>query len=245
MRGATARSARSGVEAGFAVRWAAAVTLVGGLLLLGCGSSSAPSVATVQGTAISRAALSHWTRIKRAELQRSPGSKASSAQKKALAFLITADWLQAESRAQGIQIPSSDVEATYRRLVSGAAGHSFASSLRDRGLSRSDELLLLRLQGLSSKLQAKVAAGSRSVSATQIAAYYSAHRSEFRGRRHMRSLSAVRAAIRSTLVEAGRRRRVATFAAAFRKRWKQRTICRRGYIVPECRNGPALSSSTG
>jgi hypothetical protein len=156
----------------------------------------------MQGTTISRVALAHWTRIKRLELQSAPASTSSLSpaqlERKALVFLITADWLQAEARAEGIDLPSSGVEATYRHLVNGPSGQSFASGLRSRGIARADELLVLTLQELSNKLRAKVGAGHD---------------------------------------------RLKAFVAAFRHRWKQRTSCRPGYIVPECRNGPALPSS--
>jgi hypothetical protein len=41
--------------------------------------------------------------------------------------------------------------------------------------------------------------------------------------------------------------RVATFIAAYRQRWKQRTTCEPGYVIAECRNGPPLprASATG
>ena len=238
------------IHAGSAARATAMVAATSSLLFSGCGSTTATSVASVQGTTISLADVAHWTRIKRLELQNSRASaspsRSAQPETKALVFLITADWLQEESRAHGIKLPSPEVEVTYRHLLNGPSGQSFASSLRSRGMSRSDELLVLRLQELSNKLEAKVGEDHYSVSAAQIAAYYSAHASEFRGRGHPRqTVAAATPAIRRTLLEAQRKRRVAAFAAAFRQRWKQRTSCRSGYVVPECRNGPALSSLPG
>jgi hypothetical protein len=141
----------------------------------------------VQGTPISRAALAHWTQIKRLEMQGSghPSAAAIPAQlqRRALVFLITADWLQGEATAQGIAVSSSEVDATYHELVSGPAGPSFARSLRSRGISRADELLLLRLQQLSNKLQAKIAAGRDGVvAARQVAAFAAAYRQRWRPR---------------------------------------------------------------
>jgi hypothetical protein len=44
---------------------------------------------------------------------------------------------------------------------------------------------------------------------------------------------------------AQRRQRISAFVAAYRQRWKQRTTCRPGYVIAECRNGPTLSQSPG
>jgi hypothetical protein len=187
---------------------------VAAIALAGCAVARTQTVASVQGTAISRAALVHWTRIKRLELHAdSPPSRTSNpanAQRAALAFLITAEWLQGEAKAQGVEVSSAEVDSTYQRLLSSPTGPSFARGLGERGISGADELLLLRLQQLSNKLQAKIAGGAAGASPEQAAA---------------------------------RERRVAAFAAAYRRRWKQRTSCRAGYIVPECSNGPALPQS--
>ena len=106
----------------------AALALVAPTALSGCGSTSAPAVASVQGAAISRAALVHWTRIKRIELQSSAAPKSALSavqlQRKALAFLITADWLQAEAAAQHLGVSPSEVNATYQQLVTGPNGQA-------------------------------------------------------------------------------------------------------------------------
>jgi hypothetical protein len=189
----------------------AAVATYAPIFLGGCGAEGPSQVATVQGSGISRAALAHWTRIKRLEMQGSPKTASRSTpvalQRQALKFLITADWLQGEAKAQGIDVAQSQVDATYRALLNGPAGQSFARSLRSRGISSTDELLLLRLQALSNKLQAKIAAVAPNASAAA--------------------------------------RRVSSFAAAYRRHWKQRTVCRPGWVVPECRNGPPLPPSAG
>jgi len=132
----------------------AALALLGSVAISACGTK-APVVATVQGRAISLSALNHWIAIKRAELQ---GSHLSSAEvkRKALAFLITADWLQQEAAADGISVSASEINASYAQLLSGPAGPSFATSLKRRGISSADERLLLRLGVLGQKLRAKI-----------------------------------------------------------------------------------------
>lgn len=227
--------------------WWAVIAVVGAHALSGCGATSTPAVASVQGTAISRADLAHWTRIKRIELESRSKPKSTPSplppERKALLFLITADWLQAEAAAQGVIVSLSQTERTYHELVSGPTGQAFANGLTRRGMSRADELLQLRLDSLTQKLQTKIG-GHVNVSAAQIAAYYDAHTSQFQGHAHpRRTLAGATAAIRQTLLAAERERQVAAFVAAYRQRWKQRTTCQPGYIVAECRTGPPLSTS--
>jgi SurA N-terminal domain len=158
------------------------------LALCDCGAAKPHVVARVGGTTISRAALDHWTRIKAVEQQSprglSDGTRHRSAQRKALVFLITARWLEGEALAQGIDVPSSEVDATYRELASDRAGPSFATSLRNRGMSVADEKRLLRLQQLSNKLEAKITAGlGRAPSATRerrVAGFAAAYRQRWR-----------------------------------------------------------------
>jgi hypothetical protein len=157
---------------------------------------------------------------------------------RALAFLITAEWLKAEAAARGIRVSQAEVEATYRNLLNGPAGQSFASTLRRRGMSIADELLELQLDDLTQKLEAKIGLGV-SVSAGQVAGYYHAHAREFR----RQTLAAAAPAIRQRLLATKREQHLTAFAEAYRRRWKQRTICEPGYVVAQCRNGPPLRPS--
>jgi hypothetical protein len=167
----------------------------------GCGGADTSTVASVQDRAISKGELSHWEAIKRAEARNSsrlpqmPGS--AEPQKKALAFLITSSWLQGEAAAQGLQVSQAEVAGSYAQLLNGPGGRAFAEGLKQRGLSRTDELLLLRLAKLGVKLRMKIAADPGSAEG---------------------------------------KRRVSAFIVAYRLRWKQRTTCQPGYLIPECRN---------
>jgi foldase protein PrsA len=163
---------------------------------------------------------------------------------KALAFLITADWLEGEAAVQGIRVLPSEVDASYRQLLNNPAGPGFASRLRRAGVSTTDELLQLRLEKLAERLRNKLTAGYNAVSPAQIAAYYHSHASEFAvaGHRHQ-TLAAATPTIRQKLLHAARERRVGAFIAEYRQRWKQRTTCQQAYIVDECRDGPSLPAS--
>jgi hypothetical protein len=186
--------------------------LAGTALLLGCGGSETSAVATVQGRTISKSALSHWASIRHAELQVTsrPGDlKASALEPAALAFLITAEWLEGEAGVQGVHLSDADLDASYRRLLNGPNGQALAASLKRRGMSKADELRLLRLSALAAKLRSKVAASGQ------------------------------------VPLSAQARRRIGAFQAAYRERWKQRTICRPGYVIAECRGGPPLRPALG
>jgi hypothetical protein len=135
------------------------------MALPGCGGGGAQAVAHVQGSAISQSALAHWSAIKRIELQRSATGSPTSGEvmHKALAFLITSEWLQREAAAQGVTVSAAEVNAGYQRLSSGPNGQSFTLSLKRRGLSRADELLILRLATLGHKLTDKIVGGRHGV----------------------------------------------------------------------------------
>jgi hypothetical protein len=140
-----------------------ALALLAVLVAWGCGARSALIVARVQGRPITQDVLSHWMAIKRVALQGTSGpTSASAVQDKALAFLITADWLEGETAARGIRISESEVQASYRRLLSAPTGPGFAANMRHLGLSGADELRLLRLATLAQMLRASIATGGAS-----------------------------------------------------------------------------------
>jgi hypothetical protein len=166
--------------------WAMTVlAMVGATALVGCGATRAPTVASVQGSSISQQELSHWMGIKRAELQSSSRPTSISfarSREKALAFLITAQWLEKEALAQGVSVSQTEVRATYHRLLSGLGGHTFAASLKRRGLSSADELLVLRLGALAQKLRMKIAASYHAASLADIRRRVSAFIAAYRQR---------------------------------------------------------------
>ena len=337
----TRTTSHNHARAALSVRLIGVATMCGSIALCGCGSAKAPAVASVQGVEISRAALAHRTRIERLELEsaRRPTSTLSTAdvEHKALAFLVTAAWLEHEAEIQGISVSPSEVEASYQQLLSGLTGQAVATGLKRDGMSHADELLQLRLDKLGQKLQAKVAGGYSGVSTTQLANYYHAHRHQFiapasrrvvlivtstaqaarSAKRELQrgsvpadvarrfsidptsqaaggfatfsrgsanpvldraifaakpgslvgpvevasagsfyvfkvlssalsrreTLAEAAPTIRQTLLQAGQQGQINTFLAAYRRRWKQRTTCQPGYIIPQCRNGPPLPAS--
>jgi foldase protein PrsA len=58
--------------------------------------------------------------------------------------------------------------------------------------------------------------------------------------RHIKPLNQVAARIRQTLTASLQQRTYEERVAGWLRRWKQRTSCRRGYVIAECRGGPPL-----
>ncbi|HEY2398367.1 MAG TPA: hypothetical protein VGH78_05180 [Solirubrobacteraceae bacterium] len=95
--------------------------------------------------------------IKRIELEGSATpARAGQLREKALRFLITSQWLQQEAAARGAGVSPSEAEAFYEHLLRGPNGAQFAAGLKRRGLSRADELLVLRVGELAEKLRAQI-----------------------------------------------------------------------------------------
>jgi hypothetical protein len=159
--------------------------------LAACGSSSSAAVARVGGTSITKATLAHWMAIKRGELDGrggvgAPTPSEAEVREKALRFLITSQWLQQEAAARGIAVAASDTEAFYAHLLSSSSGSQFAAGLKRRGLSRADELLVLRIGELAEKLRAQLTAPLRGAPASAIrhtvSAFIVAYRERWRQR---------------------------------------------------------------
>jgi hypothetical protein len=159
------------------------------MVMLGCGGSRDATVASVQGATITKRELARWTHVKSVELQGPPqsGGLIPGPEQAALAFLITADWLEGEAAAQGVRVGDAEVKASYRSLLDGATVGSFAASLQRRGISEADELRLLRLSSLASKLRAKVAGSERTPLSPRALRRVAAFQAAFRERWRLRT----------------------------------------------------------
>jgi hypothetical protein len=169
-----------------ASRGAGTLGVIASIALLGCGGGTTGEVARVSGTRISENALSHWTVIKRREFQNAPKPTPSDLTQRALAFLITSQWLTKEAAGRRIGVSDAEVNASYQRLLNASNGQHFADSLKRRGLSRADELLLLRLAALGKKLRDQVAGGRGGVLDAQqrerLRAFIAAYRERWKRR---------------------------------------------------------------
>jgi parvulin-like peptidyl-prolyl isomerase len=57
---------------------------------------------------------------------------------------------------------------------------------------------------------------------------------------HLKPVREVAGRIRQTLIGSQQQRAYEALVAGWLRRWKQRTSCRRGYVIAECRGGPPL-----
>jgi hypothetical protein len=163
------------------------LAVLGSFAWAGCGGSTPQPVARVQGRPVSRQQLAHWTAVKRAEAQaHAPAAQPSAAglRNQALAFLITAYWLEGEAAARGVVVSSTEAEASLRHLLASPAGAALTASLARRHMSNADELFVLRLDELAQKLRAELGAGGGSPAerARRIAAFLTAYRVRWKQR---------------------------------------------------------------
>jgi len=167
------------------------VVACGVLGISGCGrGAGARPVARVQSAAISKSALLHWMAPKRIELEAASPARVPSetvVREETLRFLITTQWLEQEAAAQGATVAASETEALYAHLLSGPSGSEFAASLRRRGLSRADELEILRIGELAERLRAKISAPLRGASPTAVRARVQAFLVAYRARWRQRT----------------------------------------------------------
>jgi hypothetical protein len=128
-------------------------------------------VRCIAAAASVQARSKHGTKLSTQELRRRCAQFYAQLRDGALAFLITADWLQGEAATQGVAVSSSEVDASYRHLLDGPAGPDLARRLRISGMTSADELLQLRIDKLAEKLRTKIGRGRRQRVDAFLAAY--------------------------------------------------------------------------
>jgi parvulin-like peptidyl-prolyl isomerase len=104
-----------------------------------------------------------------------------SLQSQVLQFLISADWVIGEAKAQKVSVPDSKVRNQFntikaQQFPTPAAYNAF---IAQSGQSESDLLLRVKLDLLSTALRNKIEKGKGKLTPAQIAAYYNAHRSAY------------------------------------------------------------------
>jgi len=129
-------------------------------------------VAVVGVASITIASFDHWRPIVARGLLRSGTAAVRSrrASERTVSFLIKAQWLSQESRAEGAN------EATLTELVA----RRTANAQPHDGMTRPDVAFQARLDAITEALQSRHRDAQVSMSAAQIAAYYVRHRSQFK-----------------------------------------------------------------
>jgi peptidylprolyl isomerase len=159
-------------------------------------------------------------------------------------FLIQAVWIQGEANARGITVTPAQVEANFaQQRQSGKPALSTDAEL-DAFLAKSGQTIVdlewrTRLNLLATATQKQVNSRASDISAAQIAAYYTAHRSALASQ----GLAAATSQIRQILI--ARRRAAANQALQtdFTVTWRRHTICRAGFAISSCGStAPAIAA---
>jgi foldase protein PrsA len=96
-------------------------------------------------------------------------------------FLVSAEWVLGEAKAQGINVTDAQVAKQFatikkQQFPTPAAYNQFLAS---SGETEADLLLRVKLELISTKLRNKATKGSTTATPAQIASYYNAHKSQF------------------------------------------------------------------
>ena len=210
--------------------------LSAGALLAGCGGAGPPgaltphrvprgAVAIVGAVPITTSSFDHWLGVLADEQRpvRATARTRRRAVQRTVSFLVKAQWLVQESRAEGIN------EAVLNKLVSQQANQQSPSS----GMTRSDITFQARLNTIAEALQGRH--GTVSVSTAEVAHYYASHRSLFSS-----------PAVRDTLMVVTRdRTRALKVRAALASGQRWAAVAKRWSIDPSALAGGADAVSEG
>jgi foldase protein PrsA len=96
-------------------------------------------------------------------------------------FLIQADWVFGEAKAQDVKITNAEVQKQFKQTKQQAfpKESDFKKFLKTSGMSMNDILYRVKLDAISNKLRAKVIKGKSKVTDAQVQAYYAKHKSQF------------------------------------------------------------------
>jgi len=175
----------------------------------GCGSGSAAIAVRTADTPIERSAVAHWAKAVGPEVGIATwlARSADSAREKALAVLISANWLKGEAVARGLRVSKSKVEhGLDERIDSVPNGRSeFEKELAATGRTVADAELEIEAETAATALRAMVLREVPPVAHGDIVNYYERHRAQF----HVPELRIVdlreNSPTRSAAVELGRR----------------------------------------
>jgi hypothetical protein len=153
-----------------------------------------------------------------------------------LRFLLNGVWVRQEAVARDIRVTPQAVRGRFERQKREAfpTERAFRRFLRSSGLTRGDLLTRVELDMLQQRLTRAVTAGVPEVTRQEVERYYARHQRRYRDL----SPAAARRSIRALLTSRRQQRALERFVAGFRSRYRARTVCANGYVVPECSNAP-------
>jgi foldase protein PrsA len=96
-------------------------------------------------------------------------------------FLISAEWLQQEAKARGVNATDAQVQRTFQDQKKQAFPKEadYQKFLKSSGRTEADLLFQVKLSVLTNALQAKVVEGKGTVSQAQVTSYYNSNKKRF------------------------------------------------------------------
>jgi peptidylprolyl isomerase len=145
-------------------------------------------------------------------------------------FLVQAIWIEGEAKVVGVSVTAAQVDASFAAQRKSSKPPLVTTSELNAFLAKSGQTVAdlrwrTRLNLLATAIQTKVDSESGRVTEAQIAAYYTAHLSQYK----TESLQAATPTIRRLIVNAQRKKANAALSRMFSVTWRNRTVCRAGF----------------
>lgn len=162
--------------------------------------------------------------------------------------LLEPIWLEGLGDEMGFEFSEKEIEKEFEKLKreNFRTQAEYKKFLKEDHFTREDVLQRVRLQKLSTEIQAKLKENVANPSRAEIESYYAANKNtQFTTSAHgstpahVQPLLAVRAQIRSQLKQRGEQEYFADFVKRFNARYRARTVCLPKYADERCSNGPA------
>jgi hypothetical protein len=153
-----------------------------------------------------------------------------------LQFLINARWIQDEADERDVDVPDEVVRKNFddQKRQAFPDDRMYRQFLAQSGQTEEDILFRLKLDLLVNEVQKKIVQGRGQVTDEQVRAYYDKNRPQF----GKQTLPQAQEQIRQTLRAQGEQAALQGFVGQFERGHREETTCAKGYLVPECKNGP-------
>lgn len=153
-----------------------------------------------------------------------------------LQFLINARWIQDEADERDVDVPDEVVRKNFddQKRQAFPDDRMYRQFLAQSGQTEQDILFRLKLDLLVNEVQKKIVQGRGQVTDEQVRAYYEKNRRQF----GKQTLPQAQEQIRQTLRAQGEQAALQSFVGQFERGHREETTCAKGYLVPECKNGP-------
>lgn len=165
----------------------ARASVMAGLLLVAAfaacgGDARGPVVVRVGQAAISKATVDHWARVieRGGTLGGVREEPHDTPTQRAVAFLVSADWLSGETAVQGLTVSDHAVDQALTERKEANGGAEFRESLDATGQTLADVKLEVRAELARAAIRRMLTRRAAQITEPEISGYYTNHRSSFR-----------------------------------------------------------------